>query len=343
MTSRSSATLVWSTAIADANRLLAVPGCSFPGLRRGRVRAGGRAVRRNARAAAGGAGRPGAGRRSVVRAGARGRSGGQARSSEPPCQRRSAAGEPRGFAPSAGDRGEPGTDRAGRVDAQIHGAGVQAERGAGARWLHLQGAPRRDSGAARAAGGRSGGARSAGEARSAEHRPPAGAGDRACRSRGGPCGPGAGQVEARSEEPAGAGFRARLRHLLRARRMGAGGPAGGEPAAAREHQGALLRARACGGRPADRAKYRRDLRRLRRADSGGRELRFAARGVHSAGHLQPRHAREAGVHDRGAPGAGGCDPAQARPAGRRRAQTSNRRGATRRRWPNGVGCRDSAA
>ncbi|MBK8163153.1 MAG: ABC transporter ATP-binding protein [Gammaproteobacteria bacterium] len=97
--------------------------------------------------------------------------------------------------------------------------------------------------------------------------------------------------------------------------MGAGGQAGGQPAAARQRQAAILRARAGGRRPARGAENQGDVRRLRRRARGRNQLCLARRRVHTAGDLQSRGAREAGVHDRGAAESGRCRAPEARPAG----------------------------
>src|SRR5262249_54421631 len=101
------------------------------------------------------------------------------------------------------------------------------------------------------------------------------------------------EVGRRARHGAGAG------HVLRHRRMGAGGTAGGVAAAAGKRQGALLCARDCRRHARHRPAARDPLRRLPAA-RGESELRVIAGGVHAARALQQGLAREAHVPGRGA-------------------------------------------
>ena len=114
--------------------------------------------------------------------------------------------------------------------------------------------------------------------------------------------------------------------LLPARRMGGGQPADRRPDPRRSRLCPLLRARGSGRRlPAGRARPL-PLRRLPGQSRRDHFLCQPAARIHAADHLQPRSARPAGVHGRGA--AGKWRRPRSRPAGRR---LSGRRPARRRR------------
>src|SRR5581483_3743987 len=129
----------------------------------------------------------------------------------------------------------------------------------------------------------------------------------------------------RAEGAARAGSWARVRYLFRARRVGAGGTAGGEPAPAGQYQSALLRSRNHGGEPRCRTAGLGALRRLCGADPGDGQLHLAATRVHAARELRRARAGQVGVPDRSASRAKRCDATQARPAGRREVAVSETR------------------
>ena len=110
----------------------------------------------------------------------------------------------------------------------------------------------------------------------------------------------------------GAGQGTGARHPVFGGRVGGRRQSGGEPAAARQPEDALLRARDRGRRAEAGPGGARRLRRMQRADSGEDQLHLAPGGVHAAGDLQPRAAREAGVPGRGAARARRRGRAQAR-------------------------------
>ena len=103
-----------------------------------------------------------------------------------------------------------------------------------------------------------------------------------------------------------------------------------EDAASRARQDPLLRARERGRAAQAGLRDRGHLRRLRGADSRAHRVRRAAGRVHAAGHLQPRHAREARVSRRG--GRRARTGAQLAPgsAARRASRSASR--AARRGW-----------
>src|SRR5690606_34642930 len=104
--------------------------------------------------------------------------------------------------------------------------------------------------------------------------------------------------------------------------MGARRQPGSPPAAARQRQAALFRARDGAGRAASRRPGQRALRCLRRGGARRHHLCVRTGRIHASGHLQPRQPRQAGLHDRGAPGAAGRGAAAPGPARRGRAAMS---------------------
>ncbi len=235
-------------------RLLERPRRQPAGLCRGRVRVRRLAVRghpRDARRRARAAGRGG---RAPLRARARGRAGRRRCRGGPDPLRAGAAREPRRRAARGRARRHPRAvrQRGGGAGAVAHAARPGAEVVQGR--LRLAGAPRRGEGRIRSRRrpGRRDARRDGG--RPAGARPQAGARRAARDDRGGRGRARAGEGPPRPEDRPRARGGARLRHVLPRRRVGARRQPRREPAAARQHQDPLLRARDAGRRAALRGR-----------------------------------------------------------------------------------------
>ncbi len=125
------------------------------------------------------------------------------------------------------------------------------------------------------------------------------------------------QTQARAPQGVQSGRRQRAAGLFPRRRDRAGEPAGGRIAAARQHEGALLRQRSDAAAAGARRHHQCPVRRLSERLDGEDQLHRPHRRIHAAGDLQPGGAQQARLHDRGAAGPAG--EAARRPAGHRHA------------------------